>query len=113
MIRRIETERDCCIYRLKQGDTLESVARMFKISVQDIMHSNPLFSSVYPGCAVFIEGVDRKRVVVEPMQTLADIARDNDTTVEEIISLNKLNSEKVFVGMQLFVKGKNNEENIV
>ncbi len=113
MIKRLNIESDCWIYRLKVGDTLESVAQMFQVSVEELKQANPLFSNAYSGCVLLINGIGRKRVVVGPMQTLEDVARHYNTTKEEIVKLNNLKSDRVFVGMQLYIKEKNCEKNIV
>ena len=114
MIKKIDLKQDKCLYCCKEGDTLTKVAQAFGVTTDEILRLNPLFSEVYAGCLLYIEGMDRLKIVVKPMQTLATIAKENHTTIESIMKLNDLKSDKVFVGMQLYVeRGDDCEKNIV
>lgn len=95
---------DKMLYVCKLGDTLDSIARDFGTSPSNILASNPLFSSVYPGCVLLLQNICKKTVVVQPMETLSSIAARYNTTVQKIIELNDLKSEYVFVGMQLLIE---------
>lgn len=99
-----EQKVDKILYTCEQGDTLESIATQFGTSVQVIKDSNPLFSRVYAGCVLLLESVGKKRITVEPLQTLAMIASEHNTTVVDLMRLNNLATERVFVGMQLLVE---------
>lgn len=92
------------LYTCNTDDTLESVAQKFNITVSDILRDNPLFSSVYPGCMLYLTGLGRRKVIVAPLQNLDDIARENNVSVESIIKANNLHSKNVFVGMQLYIE---------
>ncbi len=105
MIKILEHKKvDKILYTCEQGDSLEGIAAMFGTSVQAIKDSNPLFSRVYSGCVLLLECVGKKRITVEPLQTLAMIACAHKTTVENLMRLNNLVTERVFVGMQLLVE---------
>ncbi len=91
------------LYTCTADDTLESIASRFNITTTDILRDNPLFSSVYPGCMLYLTGIGKHRVIVAPMQTLEDIAREYNVTVESIMKSNNLQSKVVFVGMQLLI----------
>ncbi len=104
MIRIVEQPKlDNLLYRCVEGDTLESIASRYQISTEEIKRLNPLYSSVYPGCVIYLTGLGRHRVFVGPLETLYDIANKNHTTVEHIMRINNLSTDKVFVGMQLLL----------
>lgn len=88
---------------MREGDSLDSIATNFGIRKERILEDNPLFSSLYPGCVLFVTGIGKKRVVVRPLQTLDDIAKEYGVSKEDIIKSNNLKSEKVFVGMIIYI----------
>lgn len=94
------------LYVCKGGDTLESIAQNFGLTTASILETNPLFSSVYEGCVLYLKGIGNHRVTVAPLQTLEEIAEENRVTVEDIMKTNNLRSRKVFVGMQLLINKK-------
>lgn len=99
-------QKDNMLYTCVEGDTLESIAAKFGVSVADIMRDNPLFSSVYAGCVLYLTGLGKTRVFVKPLQTIDDVAEENGVSVESIMRLNGLTSRRVFVGMQLLIDKK-------
>lgn len=104
MIKILEQKKlDEVLYTCGEGESLESVARKFGTSIQEIRQNNPLLVNVYEGCVILLKNLGKRRVTVEPLQTLYMIAEANNTTVETLMRLNELKSDKVFVGMQLFV----------
>lgn len=104
MIKILEkTSNSNLLYTCVEGDTLEGIANKFSITTADILRDNPLFSSVYAGCMLYLTGLGKKRIVVAPLQTLEMIANENNVTVQRIMELNGLKSPCVFVGMQLLI----------
>ena len=105
MIKILEKDKkDKFLYICQRDDTLESIMDKFNLTKEEFLYDNPLFSSVYEGCMLLISGIDRKKIIVKPLQTLFDIAKEYNMTVEDLISMNNLKSDKVFVGMQLIIK---------
>lgn len=98
-----ESRQDSILYVCAAGENLDSIARDFGISPAAIKRSNPLFSSVYPGCMLLLENTNKRQIVVGPLETLESIAVENNTTVEKIMKINNLKSSKIFVGMHLFL----------
>lgn len=94
------------LYTCSESDSLESIAHKFGTTVQEIRQDNPMLTNVYCGCMLLLKNLGKTRITVEPMQTLSMIAEKNNTTVEKLIQINGLKSEKIFVGMQLFVEEK-------
>lgn len=102
MIKILEKEQtDNLLYTCVEGDTLNSIAEKFNITTDDIIRDNPLFSSVYPGCMLWLTDIGRRKIVVKPLQSLYDIASIYNVSVDKLIKLNNLKSTKIFVGMQL------------
>lgn len=126
-------------YTVKSGDTLSRIANMHNVSIQDLMKWNNLNSTlIFPGNVLT---VNQKSGTTEPSQptpniekpnqtnnvtytvksgdTLSNIARQYQTTVENIKKWNSLTSDLIFVGQKLFVQesgvittnNKNNKEN--
>lgn len=94
------------LYSCKAEDTLDTIANKFGITTAEILRANPLFSSVYEGCMLYLKDIGKTRVTVAPLQTLEDVAKDNNVSVEAIMKTNNLRSRKVFVGMQLLIDKK-------
>ncbi len=92
------------LYQCEPNDDLNSISNRFGVSIEQIKQDNPYFSNIYTGCVLLIGADNKKRIIVKPMQKLADIAREYDTTIAELIALNNLKSEQIFVGMQLVVR---------
>lgn len=92
------------LYTCGEGESLESVANKFGTSVQEIRQDNPMLTNIYDGCMILIKNLGKRRITVAPLQNLAMIAEENNTTVDKIMRLNDLKSEKIFVGMQLFIE---------
>ena len=103
MIKLIQDKVQAMLYTVCEGDSLDSIATNFGISKERIIEDNPLFSSIYPGCVLYISGLGEQRIVVRPMQTLDDIAKIYGVDKEEIKKRNGLESDKVFVGMQIYI----------
>ena len=55
------------------------------------------------GDIVLIKRKVGKQHVVAPMETLEDIANENNTTVECIVSENNLKTNKLFIGQKLWL----------
>ncbi|MBQ7977011.1 MAG: LysM peptidoglycan-binding domain-containing protein [Clostridia bacterium] len=99
-------KRQDLLYVCKAGDTLESIGAQFGLSTTEILRTNPLFSSVYEGCVLYLAGLGKTRITVAPLQSLEDIAEQYHISTEEIMKMNNLRSRKVFVGMQLVIDKK-------
>ncbi len=92
------------LYVCEAGESMESLCQKFKVSRQEILELNPLFSSVYAGCMLAIPSVSRRVVTVEPLDTLYSIAEREGVSVKKIKEINNLKSEKLFLGMRLVLE---------
>ena len=96
-------------YTVKSGDTLWSIAKKFGISVSDLKDANGLTSSILRLGQVLIipikevKPLNENIYIVKSGDTLYKIARNYDTTVNEIMRLNGLTSTLISVGQRLSI----------
>ena len=101
-------------YLVQRGDTLYSIARRFNTTVDELKRINNLTSDVLSiGTRLLIakpnEIFPTTTYKVIKGDTLYSIARRFNTTVNEIIALNNLNSTILSVGQELFVPAISDE----
>lgn len=98
------------VYIVKRGDTLYSIARENNVNVDELRRVNNLTSNllnigqrlVIPTREDILQE-DYTIYAVKNGDTLYDIARKFDVSVEEILTLNKLNSTALYIGQQLLI----------
>ncbi len=100
---------------IKAGDTLWALAREHNASVDNLRSVNNLTSDVLrPGDNLVIPnrfatssvdqgGASPPIIIVQPGDTLWDIARDHKTTISALMSTNNLSSQTIRVGQSLTV----------
>ena len=105
-------------YTVKKGDTLYSISRRFNISVDRIKELNNLDSNILSVGQVLLLKDNINIIpddssgiiyIVKQGDTLYKIARENNTTVDDIISLNNLDSTILSIGQELLIPGGNKE----
>ena len=93
-------------YKTKRGDTLESIARRFKVSPGTIYWANKLKNTkVQSGWTLTIPPVNGLVVTVKPTDTLASLAKANKITPEAILAANKLDDPNLVMGQVLVLPG--------
>jgi len=97
-------------YVVQRGDTLSAIARRFGTTVQAIMAANNLQSTtIYVGQRLIIPvgstppPGQTTTYVVQRGDTLSAIARRFGTTVQAIMSANRLTSTTIYVGQRLVI----------
>ena len=92
-------------YRVRSGDTLERIANLFAVSIQELKQWNDLSSSrIYAGQRLQIRDGSAPRVhVVQRGDTLGRIARSYGTTVQRLRALNSLRNSRIYPGQKLRV----------
>ena len=95
-------------YTVRRGDTLSSIARRYGTTVQSIVDNNGISNPnlIYPGEVLNISTItyDRYDTLhtiyrVQRGKTLSQIAREYNTTVENLAELNDIkNVNLIFVG---------------
>lgn len=93
-------------YIVRQGDTLSSVANKFNISINDLITYNELPTTILSvGQVLRIPQIGPSNLLytVKRGDTLYQLANSYGTTVDAIKQLNKLTSNNLSVGQQLYI----------
>ena len=88
-------------YTIKNGDTVESVAKMFSVPKDYVLMHNK--GELYQGKIIYLPEINFSSYVVEPFDTLDIVAKKTGQSVEDIKQKNNLQSNYIFVGQKLFV----------
>lgn len=102
-------------YTVKAGDTLCSIARRFNTTVEDLMKYNNLSSDVItvgtvltiPTTTDSSTNLNSSMYVVKAGDTLWNIAKRYNTTVENLMMMNNLTTDLITIGQRLMVPNKN------
>lgn len=94
-------------YTVKSGDTLWSIAKKFNTTVSDLKDENGLINSLLSiGQVLKIPGKEVKSdniYVVKQGDTLYNIAKNYDTSVNELLKANNLSSTNLSIGQKLVI----------
>ena len=95
------------IHIVKEGDSLERLARWYPVSIETIRFANnlPAGESIRPGQELLILPVDGVIHTVGRGQTLARIAQMYGIAQDKIMKQNDLKSEFIMAGQQLIIPG--------
>lgn len=102
------------VYRVKPGDTLWNIARLYRVRVSAIVEENGIASPglIYPGEELRIPIRDNGKEAddyyyrVRPGNTLAGIAAKYRTTVGKLASMNHIaNPNLIYAGQRLQIPG--------
>lgn len=79
------------IYRVKQGDSIYSIAQAFGLNYIDLLNLNGLDRDqyIYPNQEIMIPKKDLVFIITKENETLSDAADRLDTTEEEMIRQNR------------------------
>ena len=90
------------LYRVQSGETLESICKKLKVNENYICALNQIDKEqIEKGDVLFISKTNYVYHIVKPMETLFSIAKQYNTSVEELKQKN--NIEVLFVGQKLFI----------
>ena len=101
-------------YVVKNGDTLWSISRIFNVSIDDIKNKNNLTSDILTVGSVLTiptgteTGNDIIVYTVKRGDSLWKLARDYNTTINDIKQLNNLKTDVLRVGDELQIKKNTN-----
>jgi LysM repeat protein len=106
------------IYTVKKGDTLYLISKALGVSVNDLIQNNNLTSDVlWVGQQLLIsksapiaDNSQGQKYTVVAGDSLYLIANRFGTTVDKLMSINKLTNYNLYVGQQLIVAGETNQQ---
>lgn len=92
-------------YRIKKGDTVESVAKKFGLTADTIILTNNIrnHSSLRAGDIINIPNQEGRLITVKENDSLLKIAKIYGTTWQKIADVNNLKSGKLYAGVKLFI----------
>ena len=94
-------------YRVRPGDSLYSIAKQFNITVDELKRANNLsnnFISVNQELKIPSKiGEETQLYTVKSGDTLYSIAKENNTTVQNIKNANNLTSDILTIGTKLII----------
>ena len=105
------------IYVVKQGDSLYSIARNYNTTVDEIKRINNLSSNslsigqnlIIPSTTNIPSNNDNNTYIVKSGDSLYSIARNYNTTVDEIKRINNLSSNLLSIGQKLIIPSNTND----
>lgn len=95
-------------YAIKSGDTLESIAKTYGVTVSTIAQSNGLSEETLLkiGKELIFPSVNGILYRVKSNETLWDLALEYDVRINDIVSANNMDSpDKVKIGQQIIIPG--------
>lgn len=87
-------------YIVQKGDTLYSIAKKYNLNVQELINTNNLETTIYPGQILYLP-VKRNSYTVVRGDSLYSIAKKFNTTVDAIKKKNNLTSNLLVIGQIL------------
>jgi len=89
------------IHKIKIGETLEKIAKLYNQTKEVLIEVNALKKPIEVGERLYIPQKNRAIYVVKPLDTIAKIAQKYKISEEEIVALNHTN--KIFIGQILLI----------
>lgn len=111
------TDEDNNVYIVKAGDSLYSIAKKYNTTVLELKNINNLVSdNLKIGQKIILPittNNSNNYYIVKGGDTLYSIARKYNMSVQELMSINNLTTDNLYVGQKLYLVSDNNkEENI-
>ena len=101
------------VYIVQKGDTLYSISRRFNIPIEELKKNNNLMDDILSiGQELYLTNniIKNPTYIVKKGDTLYSIAVNNNTTPEEIKSLNNLSSNILSINQVLQLPSSNKED---
>ena len=87
-------------YIVQKGDTLYSIAKKYNLNVEELINTNHLETTIYPGQILYLPAKKNTYTVVKG-DSLYSIAKKFNTTVDTIKKKNNLTSNLLVIGQIL------------
>ena len=103
-----QSRKDVIEYNVQPGDTLQSIAQTYGISVNTLLWANSLTASstIKVGQTLVILPVDGIVYVVKSGDTVSDLSKKYKSKIDEIVAFNGLSDEgDVYIGDVLILPG--------
>ncbi|MCX6721829.1 MAG: M23 family metallopeptidase [Candidatus Staskawiczbacteria bacterium] len=103
-----QNQKDVVNYTVQAGDTLQSIADAYKISVNTLLWANDLttYSTIKVGQTLAVLPVDGVLHVVKSGDTVSGIAQTYKAQLQDVVSYNDLaNQDDVYIGDILIIPG--------
>jgi surface antigen len=104
---------DVAVYKVKNGDTVGSIAQEFKVTIKTILWANDIddVTKIKPGDKIFILPVSGLKHKVISSDTVAKLAKKYKADEKEIISYNSLPADgRLKIGEEIIIPGGEKEE---
>ena len=95
------------IYIVKPGDTLYNIAKKHNTTWQELMRVNNMTSTLlHIGKQLIVpgNGINKMTYYVEDGDTLFNIAKKFNVSIDDIKALNNLNTDDVILGQLLIIR---------
>ena len=103
------------LYVVKKGDSLYKIAQNYDTTVSELMELNNLTStnlSIGQLLEIPTMNIDNGIYIVKKGDSLYKIARENNTTIDNLISINNLSSTLLSIGQKLQIPNSTNSNKI-
>jgi LysM repeat protein len=94
-------------YTVRRGDSLDRIARLHGVSVQELRSWNDLRGSrIYPGQTLDIRDAGDRPIIytVQRGDTLSTIAQSYGTSVGQLRMINQLRGSQIYPGQKLKIQ---------
>lgn len=92
------------VYRVREGESLQDVARKFGVRAEKILaDSNCAPDQFDRGICLLIRRPEGREYVVKPFDTLQSVAEKFGVSKEKIMSDNCLDTPYIFIGQKLYL----------
>ena len=88
---------DICYYQVQKGDNLNTITFKFNIT-SDLIIRNNCNIDLYDGEVIKIVRNAHTLHIVKPVDNIEKIAKLYNVEIDDLVKLNNLNSNRVFVG---------------
>lgn len=90
-------------YKVKSGEDLLSISKLFNVDINCIIRNNPKID-FYEGEVVKIVKKSGTIHIVKPGEILENIANKYGVNIDDLIKINSLKNKRLFIGQKIKIK---------